>query len=200
MGSICVSSAPILRCISLTQTENIALIIPVALEFATSSSFLFFNRGFGGWVFFLWPYFCFLLFRIQETLTVVGRGMGLFHSCNARASFGPSSYVSSQSITIPCLWYGHRYPSVYPIVWSQKQLIADFTRNCIFLTSHLVHFIPLPLRERGATQKPSPLCEDRCPGGFALFRTCSCCYKWNSVCCWTDDQWVYWNKPFQFRV
>lgn len=119
MGSICISSAPILRCISLTQTENIALIIPVALEFATSSSFLFFKQGFGGWVFVFMIFFCFLLFRIQETLAVVGRGMGLFHSCNARASFGPSSYVSSQSITIPCLWYGHRYPFVYPVASSQ---------------------------------------------------------------------------------
>ena len=155
MGSICVSSAPILRCISLTQTENIALIIPVALEFATSSSFLFFNRGFGGWVFFLRVFFCFLLSRIQETLAVVDRGMGLFHSCNARASFGFSSYISSQSITIPCLWYGHRYPSVYSIVSSQNNLLRILPGIASFLPL-ILYTLFLYLFARGELFKNLP--------------------------------------------
>ncbi|KAF8960898.1 hypothetical protein BDZ97DRAFT_1921786 [Flammula alnicola] len=43
MGSICLSSASILRCASLTQLQNILLIIPTALEVIFSTSLIFVN-------------------------------------------------------------------------------------------------------------------------------------------------------------
>lgn len=45
MGSICLSSASILRCDSLTRNQNIYLIIPTALEVIFSTSLVLINRG-----------------------------------------------------------------------------------------------------------------------------------------------------------
>ncbi|KDR77146.1 hypothetical protein GALMADRAFT_210272 [Galerina marginata CBS 339.88] len=62
MGSICLSSAPILRCASLTQLENILLVIPTALEVIFTSSLIFAKWGRGrkhllitaeGWTYFV---------------------------------------------------------------------------------------------------------------------------------------------------
>ncbi|KAF8153071.1 hypothetical protein B0H34DRAFT_800323 [Crassisporium funariophilum] len=47
MGSICLSSASILRCASLTKIQNIVLIIPTALEVIFSTSLVIINRDGG---------------------------------------------------------------------------------------------------------------------------------------------------------
>ncbi|KAF8909615.1 hypothetical protein CPB84DRAFT_1764983 [Gymnopilus junonius] len=47
MGSICLSSASILRCASLTQLENVLLIIPTAVEVIFSTSLIFMQWGQG---------------------------------------------------------------------------------------------------------------------------------------------------------
>ena len=47
MGSICLSSASILRCTSLTRIQSIILIIPTALEVIFSTLLIFVNWGNG---------------------------------------------------------------------------------------------------------------------------------------------------------
>ncbi|THV06859.1 hypothetical protein K435DRAFT_415048 [Dendrothele bispora CBS 962.96] len=47
MGSLCLSSAPILRCESFTRIQNIVFIIPVGLEIIFSTSLIFTNWGRG---------------------------------------------------------------------------------------------------------------------------------------------------------
>ena len=47
MGSICLSSAPILRCTSFTRGQNLAFFVPPVVEILFSSSLIFFNWGSG---------------------------------------------------------------------------------------------------------------------------------------------------------
>lgn len=54
MGSLCLSSLTVLRCAPLTRMENIALIIPPALEIIFSTSLIVTNWGMGWCVLLLW--------------------------------------------------------------------------------------------------------------------------------------------------
>jgi len=47
MGSICFSSAPILRCSSFTRDQNLAFFVPPVVEILFSTSLIFFNWGSG---------------------------------------------------------------------------------------------------------------------------------------------------------
>ena len=45
MGSLCLSSAPILRCESLNRVQVIALVIPTVFEATFSTAVIFVRRG-----------------------------------------------------------------------------------------------------------------------------------------------------------
>ncbi|KAF9521771.1 hypothetical protein CPB83DRAFT_887841 [Crepidotus variabilis] len=82
MGSICLSAAPILRCASLDNIQNVALIIPASLEVIASTTLVYLNWGSGkrhllltaeGWMYFvlaLLELLSFIVPSIRDNLSV----------------------------------------------------------------------------------------------------------------------------------
>ncbi|KAJ7080976.1 hypothetical protein B0H15DRAFT_475780 [Mycena belliarum] len=83
MGSLCFSSASILRCESFTTLESQLLIIPTALELIFSTTLIFSNRG-TGWRHLLltaegWSYFALALLELlSHTLPAVRDSVSVF--------------------------------------------------------------------------------------------------------------------------
>ncbi|KAF5348372.1 hypothetical protein D9758_010924 [Tetrapyrgos nigripes] len=97
MGSLCLSSAPILRCESFTRIENIVLIIPTGLEIIFSTSLIFTNWG-TGWKHLLltaegWTYLALaLLDLLTHIVPAVRDDLSLFKTLDivlASLSFAP---------------------------------------------------------------------------------------------------------------
>lgn len=97
MGSLCLSSASILRCESFTRIENIVLIIPTGLEIIFTTSLIFTNWGTGRKHLLLtaegWTYLALALLELLTHIIPAAQGnLGLFRTLDivlASLSFVP---------------------------------------------------------------------------------------------------------------
>lgn len=108
MKSICLSSASILRCESLTRSQNIYLIIPTALEVIFSTSLAFIDQGPGKWA--AKSRFFFLLLTCLQTKSAhYGRRVVFLRTCGSwtRLSYPPR--CAGKSSFIQRTWFGHRW-------------------------------------------------------------------------------------------
>lgn len=156
MGSICLSSASILRCDSLTRNQNIYLIIPTALEVIFSTFLAFIDQGPGKWVAISIAFWisCWLVRRRNLLLTAEGLSFltlavlelvsqilpavrGNLHLFNAfDLAIGESNR--------PCFFYSRSQPSI-------------MSRHCFPFTNLLVHHLSLSSNQRRNCQRtPTP--------------------------------------------
>lgn len=140
--SICLSSASILRCHSLTRIQNICLIIPTALEIIFSTSLVFVQRGPGKWVGKSIPSLpsCWLVYRRNVLLTAEG------------LSFLTLVVLELLSNTLPAVRGNlHLFEAVDLAIGESNRLYFFYTRtqpstisrHCLSFTNLLLHHLSL---------------------------------------------------------
>ena len=108
MGSICLSSASILRCDPLTRNQNIYLIIPTALEVIFSTSLVFIDQGPAKWVAQV-HVLNILLTCLQTKSTPYGGRIIFPNTCAYWAILKYSPCRAGESSFIRSIWLGNRW-------------------------------------------------------------------------------------------
>ena len=110
MGSICLSTASILRCDSLTRNQNIYLIIPTALEVIFSTSLVFIDQGPGKWVAKSISLIRNLIMTCLKTKSAPnGRRIVFPHTCGSWTHLSDPPRCARGSPFIQRIWFGNRW-------------------------------------------------------------------------------------------